>query len=769
MWIKKSLIQSSGEQYFSISSNEHSGAHNDGIAAMYFSGGEQLHTYFDTSGTAPYGAINSRLYRDPAGWMQIIWAVDAANTTQRIWINGVEESASSSLNPPDYAYAMNKSGHRMAIGTPAWGVGSSCFDGYMAQVVHLDGQYITDPTEFGQVSSTSGEWEPIEITSSSFTYGTNGALLEFLETGTGTPSSSTIGADTSGKDNHWSTVNLAAEDIVEDTPTDNYCVLNPLDSNSNNVLSEGNLNFSSSGSSGHYPTFSTMGMRSGKWYWESCRENGDGWIMAIMSLAHDGGSLSIDSTVGNSTSSVNKVGYSISASTGNKSHDSGAEYNQAYGLGIGLGGVLMCAFDADNGKIWWGRDGTWFDSGDPAAGTDYAFTGIDTDTDWGVCIHGYSGHLPWMNFGADPTFGGNVSTPDTSEFKHTPPTGFKALKSSNLTASIAKPAEYFDVLTYASSGAKTFDNGSTSMQPDLVWVKARGNTYDHELTDSVRGVTKALSTNDDGLQSTDSTGLIDFDADGFEVGAGTNYSTSAMVAWCWRKHITSGFDIVEYTADDTGGTKEITLTSGFGTPEMVIVKAYDEDSEYAGDTTTNDWYVWHHKLTDEGYYILLNGTAGEVEFDDSMGGDDLINVGNGTVTVGGDAMSGPYLNEYDSMNSDTGRKYIIYAMKSVAGFSRVGSFSGSSSAFIYTDFRPSFILAKRYDSTGGWLMFDDKREGYNVDNDALEADTSAIEATTDHIDILSNGFRIRTSDSDLNAGTVIYYAVGQSSKYSNAR
>ena len=84
-------------------------------------------------------------------------------------------------------------------------------------------------------------------------------------------------------------------------------------------------------------------------------------------------------------------------------------------------------------------------------------------------------------------------------------------------------------------------------------------------------------------------------------------------------------------------------------------------------------------------------------------------------------------------------------------------------------FRPSFILAKRSDSTGSWLMFDDKREGYNVDNDDLMANSSAIEATTDHIDILSNGFKIRTSDSDLNAGTVIYYAVGQSSKYASAR
>ena len=118
-----------------------------------------------------------------------------------------------------------------------------------------------------------------------------------------------------------------------------------------------------------------------------------------------------------------------------------------------------------------------------------------------------------------------------------------------------------------------------------------------------------------------------------------------------------------------------------------------------------------------------------------------------------------------------GDTYVAYLFASVAGYSLVGSFSGSSSQFIYTSFRPAFILAKRSDSTGGnWLMFDDKREGYNVDNDDLEANDNAVEATTDHIDILSNGFKIRTSDADLNAGTVIYLAVAKNPfKYASAR
>ena len=113
-------------------------------------------------------------------------------------------------------YGVNYSGVKMELGGQAWG-STEKFDGYLAQFVHLDGQYITDPTEFGQVDATSGEWTPKELTSSSFTYGTNGALLLFED-------SSDIGKDVSGKGNDFTATNLAASDVVNDTPTDNYAV-----------------------------------------------------------------------------------------------------------------------------------------------------------------------------------------------------------------------------------------------------------------------------------------------------------------------------------------------------------------------------------------------------------------------------------------------------------------------------------------------------------------------------------------------------------------
>jgi len=588
-----------------------------------------------------------------------------------------------------------------------------------------------------------------------------------------------IGGDTSGNGNNFTATNLAASDVMEDTPTDNYCTMNPLDTHSSNVLSEGNLNFGSSGTAGHYPTFSTMGMRSGKWYWEASRTGGSSWFMAIMSLAHDSGSLNLDSTVGNSTSSVNKVGYSIAASNGNKSHDYGSEYNLGYGSAIGTGGVLMCAFDADNGKIWWGKDGTWFASGDPANGTNAAFTGIDTDTDWGVCIHCYSGHLPWINFGADPTFGGNVSTPDTSEFKHTPPTGFLALSTGSLpTPAIAKPSEHFMPVIY--TGASPSDKTVTGVgfQADLTWIKSRNQTYNHALYDSVRGATKELYSNTTAVEVTDTNGLKSWNSDGFVVGSDGEVGdlTGTRIAWSWKKSATAGFNIVTWTGNDDGmGASPVpqAITHGLNplTPEMIIAK-----NRVANSTTTGDWAVWHTDLT-SGKYLTLNSSAAETSWTYAL----FSSIGATTASVSNDTItSSIYLNYADDTggygDDDT---YVGYFFASVEGYSKVGSYTGNASAdgtFVYCGFRPAFIMVKRITTTGeNWGILDAKRDTYNPTDEMLSADSSgSISETTLHnIDFCSNGFKIRNSHGTWNSpsGDVfIFYAVAESPfKYASAR
>jgi len=733
----------------------------------------------DVSGSYRSYKTLSRSLRDMGAWMHVCYVVDTTlgptNAPAKFYINGVRDSTFDS-SVYELNYALNVDTFWSASGTEL-GIGldnssGAHFGGYLADIHYIDGQAL-DHTYFATEDATTGQWKPKAF---SGTYGDNGFHLDFED-------DTDIGNDVSGKGNDFTTTNLAASDIVNDRPTSNFCTWNPISGPPRpaTTFSEGNLKVVGNYST-HFPrVMGTMLVSSGKWFHEircgsthtTTREYGfkghqTSWPVSGGSHGLSGGSAEWDT---NAEFAFSAYHGGIKFSNSSSPETTGTTWGTA-------GDVIGLALDLDSSPRTFR---VFKDGSEVGTATDIPTGGSD---DWVPAMDPTSGSAQTSvaNFGQDATFNGNESgttyTTDASdddtggEFTMQPPAGYKAWTTKNLTPTIAKPKEYFDVLTYASSGAKTFDNGDTTMQPDLVWVKARGDAYDHELTDSVRGVEKALSTNDDGLQSTDSTGLIDFDADGFEVGAGTNYQTSAMVAWCWRKHITSGFDIVEYTADDSQSSQEIALTSGFGTPEMVIVKVFDNNS-YEGGTESNDWYVWHHKLTDASYYILLNGYGAEADSPDPGEGD-VINVGNGTVTVAGDPMSGPFLNEYDAMSSSTGRKYIIYAMKSVAGFSKVGSYLGTgvSGNFVYTGFRPKFLLYTHSSGSGhGWHILDDKREPYNPLDTHQQAGESLADAASPDFDFLSNGFRIYDTTGPYNetGEDYIFYAVGQSSKYASAR
>ena len=361
-----------------------------------------------------------------------------------------------------------------------------------------------------------------------------------------------------------------------------------------------------------------------------------------------------------------------------------------------------------------------------------------------------------------------------STLSYSVPSGYAVLSTGNFpTPTIKKGVTYFDTKLYDDgAGAKTFDNGTVSMQPDLVWAKSRGSSNDHKLTDSVREEQNSLESNttDTEVAESSNVGVMSFDADGFTIGSSSSttgpyadQTGDGMVAWAWKKDATAGFNIVGWTGDALDyGTETQELTHSLGVaPEMIILKGRTDNAGMSGG-----WYVYHKDLSSSSY-LLLNSTDGEAP---AMA-DVITNIGTSTVDVGTDNSSIYFNYGGDEVMPTDPDTYIGYFFASVAGYSKVGSFSGSSTVFIYTGFRPAFILAKRYDMTGGnWLMFDDKREGYNVDNDDLMANSSAVEATTDHIDILSNGFKIRTSDADLNGGTVIYLAVAKNPfKYANAR
>ena len=335
---------------------------------------------------------------------------------------------------------------------------------------------------------------------------------------------------------------------------------------------------------------------------------------------------------------------------------------------------------------------------------------------------------------------------------------------------IVKPSDYFNVLTYTGTGATQTISG-LGFQPDWVWIKGRSGATDHKLTDAVRGATKSLESNTTDAEATDSNGITAFTSTGFTVGSDSVYNNngSTYVAWCWKANgtgasntagsitstvsanTTAGFSIVTYT----GTGANATVGHGLGVaPSMVIVKRRP--------TAGSNWPVWHTGIANTEYLMLNSSnakTTGLAWWNSTSPTSTVFSVGsdpdtNGTVAI------------------------VAYCFAQVAGYSAFGSYVGNGSTdgpFIYTGFRPAFILTK--DITTGsywWEMVDSARSPYNTSNVALYANVADSEYTSSlyNKDLLSNGFKIRgISDAQNTSGsTYIYMAFAQNPfKYANAR
>ena len=571
-WIKRTNLANNNHYIYSANNS------NSAYFALYFQN-DNLYSYFDPGNN--YGVISDREFRDVGAWFHLVHQVDAANTTQRIWINGEELSLNSGRNPGNSNYPMNQSGIAMVVGTASWWLDNNAADMYLAEVHYSDGNKY-EPSDFAETNSETGQWIP---KSPSISYGTNGFYLNFSDN-SGT-TATTLGKDSSGNGNNFTPTNFSVAtwpdtDSVEDTPTNNFCTLNFLDKNSNVILANGNLQTATTATSGHYPVFSTMSMKGGKWYVEAKLLTNDGFLGSIMNIQHDGGSLNIDSTVGNPTSSVNKVGYGLLTGDGRKSHN--GTYT-SYGSAISGSDIWMCAFDADNGKIYWGKNGTFFASGDPAAGSNAAFTGIDTSITWNFAWHHYgNNNNVSVNFGQQG-------------FTYTPPTGFKALNSANLPApTILLPNKHFDTLLWDGDSANSRDITGLNFKPDWVWIKSRnyssyggGLNYNHVVWDTLRGVgsnttaasgRKELTINENYIEGTTNNytnyyGHVSaFNNNGFTLGkiSGepalfTNLTGRTYVGWNWNAGETDGKTYTVKVVSDSGnkyrfdnfGTSAVTL------------------------------------------------------------------------------------------------------------------------------------------------------------------------------------------------------------------
>ena len=336
---------------------------------------------------------------------------------------------------------------------------------------------------------------------------------------------------------------------------------------------------------------------------------------------------------------------------------------------------------------------------------------------------------------------------------------------------INKHTDHFNTKIYTGNATNPTTISGIGFQPDWVWTKLRsGGTEAHRLCDAVRGATKDLFSNATDAEATNTIGLKSFNSDGYVIGNsnGYNLNSGSFVSWNWKANgagsantdgdinstvsvnTTAGFSIVTYTGNLSSST---TATVGHGlgvAPQMIITKRLSNSSE---------WGVLHKNLSSWNHVLWLQDT--DAQIDKSSNG----SMSAPTSTV----FSTNYTNALN-VNSST---YVAYCFAEKTGYSKIGRYRGNGTSdtapFIYTGFKPSFVLLKESTSTDNWLMMDNKRLGYNPRNDVVFSNLNNAEQGHDRIDLLSNGFKINNDDGSINQSgqTYIYYAVGQSLVGSN--
>ena len=558
----------------------------------------------------------------------------------------------------------------------------------------------------------------------------------------------------SASNNDWTPTNFSLTagttyDSMVDSPTNvfttatdiggvvsgNYATLNPLAVGNVIPPTGANLNLTlNAGSNTYWSAIGTIPITSGKWYWECISQrdqNAGQWVQF--------GIVSDTTTITN-----NPVGFSGNMSQGYAYYNDGAKAGNGtatggYGATFNNNDVIGVAFDDDNGTITFYKNGV---------SQGVAFTGISTALTWLPIIQIYrstaTNQFAWINFGQRP-------------FAYAPPAGFKSLNTTNLQAlgSVVAdraglhPSKWFN--TVLSSGNTTGRTVSgLKFQPDLVIFKNRDGAANRRWSwfDSVRGPNSHLSSQSavtDGEVNTQTDLLTSFTSDGFTVGAdaayyGTNGFNERWVQWAWKRSVTAGFDIVTHTGN--GGSQ--TFNHGLGAaPAMMIFKSRN---------INENWYIYHRSV---------GATAG-LSFTTSAASTSINYWANVTPSASTYSV-GP--------NFTNGTTYIGYLWAEVPGFSKFGSYTGNGSTdgtFVYTGFRPAFILYKCTSiGPASWILHDTRINNNNASTVHLRPDASGGDdaGANETIDILSNGFKHRgVSNYNANSSgqTYIYMALAES-------
>ena len=695
-----------------------------------------------------YSWRTSALARDTSAWYHVVTVWDSNNGTtadrMRLYINGqrvtdFSSSASPSSGANSRWNSSSYSHHRIGNLRYSSAETTFVFDGYLAEINFIDGTAL-DATSFGETHSDTGQWVPKKYTGS---YGNNG----FYITG---EDSSDLGDDESGNGNDFTSSGLAAADQMSDSPTNNFCVMSPLDKSSAITTSDGNLTVTNASTNSWNHGRGTLFAPSGKWYYE--------WTPTAGSYALAGWMTDVSGNDYVEEESDPDTTYYRGVGTGGRGVVIGDGSPDTGPANFSNGDVVMMAIDVDTMKFWVGVNGTWYNSGDPANGTNA--TGTWTArigykiAPWYGCFNGTS---ETFNFGA-------------SSFAHTIPTGFNSWSPANLPdPTIALPGDYFNTVLYTGNGATGQSITGVGFQPDWVWTKIRSpNAYSHQLFDAVRGAGLNLQSNNTNAEGDISDEFISFDSDGFtidDVNQNVNESGSSYVSWNWKANgsgssnttgsinttatsanTTSGFSISTFTGNGTSGA---TFGHGLGVaPKMVIIKERSPGG--------NNWKVGH---IGAGFtkFIPLDTTSAAItdsaHWNDTAPSSTVVTLGNDT-----------------GINENTAT-YVAYCFAEVEGFSKFGSYTGNGSTdgvFVHTGFKVGFLMYRRINAAESWEMYDNAR-GFNVHNFNLKANLSNAEGSDVRVDLLSNGFKARSSNTAINnSGDSYIYMAFASSPFKTA-
>jgi hypothetical protein len=545
------------------------------------------------------------------------------------------------------------------------------------------------------------------------------------------------GLDASGNGNDWTTNNInntnstaTTYDIMTDVPkltdtdTANYCVMNPLDKNTSATISNGNLTQDASASAWR-AVRSTYFVSSGKWYWETTI-SGSGVDIGIIGISNASATLA-------NIPDANAYGYN--GSNGQKYTSS---TNTAYGATYASGDIIGIALDMDAGTLTFYKNNT-------SQGTAFtSLSGLFSPTFWQ-----YAGYT---NFGQRP-------------FAYTPPTGYLKLNTFNLPdSSIVDGSENFGVGLWTGNGSASGPSVTNlNFKPELLWSKSRSTVANNYLYDIVRSPgdspNKFLGSNTtDAEQTFNAFTLTDTGFNLATTNVYFNQASATYAAWNWKAggtavsntagtitsqvsaNPTAGFSIATYT-----GTGNIdTVGHGLNVePDILIVKTR---------TQTQGWIVYTKLIDGSNDALFLDTTAAAGNSGFSGATPTVFNF-----SVGASAYS-----------NTAGQNYVMYSFASVEGYSKMGKYTGNGSAdgpFVYTGFRPAFLMFKTTTIIGHWVIVDTERSTYNVIDDSLYPDTNGSEINTiTDVDFLSNGFKWRgvlANETNVNGQVYIYMAFAE--------